>query len=239
MKKSLIMLAVIPFFTLANDNKLADDPTRIVTTVGISFDTDLSSQNITFNGSLALDPARKINVSINDDASEWRIGGSWLFDIGIVNFNAGKNSYDNGASQTNYSVGTFIPLSVFDIEPFGVQIFPMAGYTYNDGEIACETATNPYCIEKNTELNQDYVLLPSTSHSGYLGAFALKPLSPQLTAIGFAGASVGSNDYFGYWAGAGMGYSLSDKHSLSLKGYLVDNPYGSEVLMGASYKYVF
>ncbi|MCP5922174.1 hypothetical protein NL350_27915, partial [Klebsiella pneumoniae] len=89
--------------------------------------------------SLALDPARKLNARINSDASEWRVGGSWLFPIGIFNFNIGKNDFSNGASQTNYSVGTFLPLSYFGIEPAGFQIFPMAGYTYNTGEaVECQ-----------------------------------------------------------------------------------------------------
>lgn len=101
-----------------NKNKLADDPTKVITKFGAAYSNnyDFDDQNISFSGSLALDEARKINVRINDDASEWRVGGSWLFPVGIVNFNFGKNEYTNGADQTNYSVGTFVPLSYFGIE---------------------------------------------------------------------------------------------------------------------------
>ncbi len=82
-----------------NKNKLADDPTKVITKFGASYanNYDFDDQNISFSGSLALDQARKINLRINDDASEWRIGGSWLFPVGIVNFNFGKNEYVNGA----------------------------------------------------------------------------------------------------------------------------------------------
>ncbi|WP_433977364.1 hypothetical protein [Erwinia sp. E_sp_B01_9] len=125
--------------------KLDDDPTKVTTKVGASWSDnyDLDDSNLSFSGSVALDAARKLNARINSDASEWRIGGSWLFPVGIVNFNFGKNEYTNGASQTNYSVGTFIPLSYFGIEPAGFQLFPMAGYTYNTGEtLGCKTDGN-------------------------------------------------------------------------------------------------
>ena len=90
----------------ANHEKLADDPTKVITKTGISYanNYDFDDANVSFSGSLALDAARKINVRLNEDASEWRVGGSWLFPIGILNFNFGKNEYTNGANQTNYSV---------------------------------------------------------------------------------------------------------------------------------------
>ena len=40
-------------------------------------------------------------------------------------------------------------------------------------------------------LNNGYVLIPPTNHSGYLGTFALKPFNQQWTLIGFAGALSG------------------------------------------------
>lgn len=125
--------------------KLDDDPTKVTTKVGVSWsDTyDMDDSNLSFSGSMALDKAKKLNARVNSDASEWRVSGSWLFPVGIINFNFGKNEYTNGATQTNYSVGTFVPLSYFGIEPAGFQIFPMAGYTYNTGEITGCSTGNP------------------------------------------------------------------------------------------------
>ncbi len=216
-----------------NKSKLADDPTKVVTKVGISYanNYDFDDSNVSFSGSLAFDPARKINVRLNSDASEWRIGGSWLFPVGILNFNLGKNEYTNGANQTNYSVGTFIPLSVFGIEPLGVQLFPMAGYTYNDGE-------SPSCHEGAACSDVNFVGTPSAENgfymadsagsSGYVGAFGLKPMTQEWTILGFAAGTYGSeNDegenYKGFFAGIGTSYLVNKNHSFSLMTFMMDN----------------
>lgn len=81
---------------------------------------DFNDDNDSFSGSYALGQARKLNARINSDASEWRIGGPWFFPVGIMNFNFGKSEYTNGANQTNYSIGTFISLSHFSIQPTGI-----------------------------------------------------------------------------------------------------------------------
>ena len=156
------------------DEKLPEDPTKIVTKAGFSLADELS-----LSGSIGLDETRKINARINEQATEWRVGGSWLFKRGIVNFNIGQNEFDNGASQTNYSIGTFIPLSIFGMTPGGWQIFPMAGYTYNDGNVAIENL--------ETDIQSDYILMPTASHGGYLGAFALRPLTDRWTLMSFGG----------------------------------------------------
>jgi hypothetical protein len=87
--------------------------------------------------------------------------------------------------------------------------------------------------------NNGYVLIPSTNHSGYLGAFALKPLTQQWTLIGFAGGSLGTDDYSGYWGGIGMGYSSNKQHSLSLYSSLSDNSFGDASSIGLNYTYEF
>ncbi len=74
-------------FTIA-DEKNQEDPTKIITKLGAG-----DNDQFTFSGSIGLDEARMINARINDDASEWRIGGSWLFDFGIVNFNVNRNDH--------------------------------------------------------------------------------------------------------------------------------------------------
>lgn len=215
------------------DNKLDDDPTKVTTKLGVSWsDTwDMDDSNVSFSGSVALDKARKLNARINSDASEWQIGGSWLFPAGIVNFNFGKNEYSNGATQTNYSVGTFVPLSVFGISPAGFQIFPMAGYTYNTGEIrVCKSEGTCMSPQFADTLSPEfgYDTITTSGSSGYLGVFTLRPLSPALTFLAFAAGSYGSkNDagenYYGYFGGAGVGYKLSSHQSLNLLTFIMDN----------------
>ena len=241
----VLLLPALSFATSDKSNeeskKLAEDPTKVTTKLGISYSNnyDLEDEGVTFSGSLAFDPARKINVKINDDGSEWRIGGSWLFDIGIVNFNFGRREFTTGATQDNYSVGTFIPLSYFGVEPLGIQIFPMAGYTYNDGEQVCQIDSGECADDARPSLDPDFVLVSSEAHSGYVGAFALKPITESLTLIMMTGASLGSNDYSGYWFGGGLGYTILKKHSISAFTYKIDNSYGADTAFGLSYSYEF
>lgn len=222
---------------LADDDKqkLNDDPTKVTTKAGIAWsDTyDLDDSNLSFSGSVALDKARKINARINSDASEWRVGGSWLFPIGILNFNFGKNQYTNGATQTNYSVGTFLPLSYFGFSPGGFQIFPMAGYTYNTGEVkGCKRDDTGECISpqfaENLSPESNFETITSSGSSGYLGVFTLKPLTSELTMIAFAAGSYGSknekgDNYQGYFGGLGMGYAITPNLSVNVMSFVMDN----------------
>jgi len=216
-------------------DKLDDDPTKVTTKAGVSWsDTyDLDDSNLSFSGSVALDKAKKLNARVNSDASEWRVGGSWLFPVGIINFNFGKNEYTNGATQTNYSVGTFVPLSYFGIEPAGFQIFPMAGYTYNTGEITgCSTGNPADCkapqFADAIPSEYGFSTITTSGSSGYLGAFTLRPLTPDITILGFAAGSYGSkNDegenYRGYFGGLGMGYRFDAHSSVNLLSFVMDN----------------
>ena len=216
-------------------DKLDDDPTKVTTKAGVSWsDTyDLDDSNLSFSGSVALDKAKKLNARVNSDASEWRIGGSWLFPVVIINFNFGKNEYTNGATQTNYSVGTFVPLSYFGIEPAGFQIFPMAGYTYNTGEITgCSTGNPADCkapqFADAIPSEYGFSTITTSGSSGYLGAFTLRPLTPDITILGFAAGSYGSkNDegenYRGYFGGLGIGYRFDAHSSVNLLTFVMDN----------------
>lgn len=235
-----------PLFAFADDKdeKLADDPTKVVTKLGVGYKNnyDFDTDNFSLSGSLALDDARKINARINHDATEWQIGGSWLFDIGIVNFHFAENVLENETSKTNYSVGTFVPLSYFGLEPFGMQIFPMAGYTYNKGDYRCDYDQNTFedCgLDSMPDAGNGYVLESSVSHSAYVGGFALKPLTPTFTWIIFGGGSVGSDNYSGYWAGTGLGATIDERNSLNFYSYYSDNSFGSSNGLGLSFTHEF
>lgn len=248
LKNIVWLVLTLPLSTIAAENtegkdkKLSDDPTRVETKIGINYtdNYDTTDGGASISGSLAFDPVRKINVRVNSDGSEWRIGGSWLFDIGIVNFNFGENEFEDGSTQTNYSLGTFLPLSYFDIEPFGTQLFATAGYTYNDGEQKCnvKSISSP-CFGQQPDINDDFILISNESNSAYVGLFALKPLSEKITLQGMLGGGTGSNDYRGHWVGIGASYKLSERQSLSLFTFAMDNTYGAEEKLGISYKHTF
>ncbi|MEN8199447.1 MAG: hypothetical protein ABFR63_05170 [Thermodesulfobacteriota bacterium] len=206
--------------------KLADDPTKVVTKLGIGYTDQFS-----LSASLGLDEIHKINGRISEDASDWRIGGSWLFKLGIVNVSFGKTEYDHGGSQNKYSIGTFVPLTVFGFSPMGWQIFPTAGYSHNDGDIAVENEA--------PDMDSDWVMTPSTSNGGYLGGFALKPLTEHWNLMTFGGGSLGSDNYSGYWLGGGAGCKINAHHSFNVFAFASDNSYGAEEKIGASYTYQF
>ena len=214
------------------NQKLAEDPTKVVTQVGFGYTDELK-----ISGSLSLDPVKKINASVNHDASEWRVGGSWLFDLGILNFSFSKKEFDTGNDQTSYSVGTFIPLSAFGIEPYGWQIFPMAGLSYNEGNTVCEVSSGQ-CGTVDP-FGQDFVTLATTSTGAYLGAFSIKPLSDKWTLLAFAVGSVGTDSYSGHFLGAGVGYRFTQQQSVSTYAYTQDNTYGTDSQLGLAYRYQF
>lgn len=203
-----------------------EDPTKIITKVSIGFNEDF-----TLSGSIGLDAVRKINVRINDDASHWKVGGSWLFDKGIVNANAMHTELDHGAEKDSYSIGTFIPLSKFGFQPFDVQIFSMFGFNKTDGDYAIPNT--------DLELQKDYILTPNSSNGGYIAYFALKPLSEQWTVMSFGGLSKGSDDYSGSWFGTGLSYKIDQHQSFNTYGFVSDDDYGSNQKVGFSYTYEF
>lgn len=179
----LLLLSIFAFTALAED-KHHEDPTRIITKAGIGY-----SNGFQIKGSIGLDESRMLNGRITDNG-DWRVGGSWLTDIGIFNFN-----FDNDEHRRNYSVGTFVPLSVFDVDTGNWQIFPMAGASYTD-------------FKDNTERDNGY--------GGYAGAFAIRPINDQWSFIGAANKTFGSNH--GYWGGAGLSYKINARHSTNLFG---------------------
>lgn len=87
--------------------------------------------------------------------------------------------------------------------------------------------------------SDDYILQPSHSFGGYVGAFALRPLNQSLTVIGFSGASLGSNDYSGYWVGMGLSYKLMQSQSLRAMASIIDDSFGSDNKVSFGYTYEF
>lgn len=221
----LTLLLANPSFVSAEE-KHQDDPTKIVTKLGLGYNDDL-----TISGSIGLDPVRMLNMRTTADGDDWRIGGSWLLPIGIINVNFSRTEYDNDAYKNNYSIGTFIPLSYFGVEPLGWQIFPMAGYAYNDGEFAVK--------QHNEMYSGDYVLMANSSHSGYLGAFALKPLTDTWSILAFGGGALGSDDYSSYWGGGGLSYKINEHQSFNFYGVLSEDDFGKNEKIGFSYTYEF
>jgi hypothetical protein len=209
----------------AEEEKHHEDPTRIVTKAGLAY----NDNGIQFQGSVGLDEARMLNAQVNKDASEWRLGGSWLFPMGILNFNFSRAEYENDGYKNNYSVGTYVPLSYFDITPKGWLIFPSAGYSYNDGEVAGDYNDN----------QNEYVMTRFKSHGAYAGAFAVKPLTPKWSFLTFAGGALGSESYSGQWMGAGLSHKISDVQSFNFFGILAEDSFGQNNRAGFSYTYSF
>lgn len=206
--------------------KNQEDPTKIVTRLGAGYDGDL-----TINGSLGLDEARMITGLTNTDGSEWRIGGSWLFEKGIVNFNLKKNQYDDGGESTSYNLGTFVPLSVFGIEPAGWQIFPAFGYNYTEGDIV---------VNLDPSIGSNPLLMPIESHGGYLGVFTLKPLTDSWTLMFGGGGSMGSNDTNNGYVGGGVSYRINSNQSVNAFALVSDsNQFGTKEVYSMSYRYEF
>ncbi|MGR5117927.1 hypothetical protein ACPV5W_04215 [Vibrio astriarenae] len=211
----------------SNDNseKNPEDPTKIITKLGVGY----SNEKLTLSGNIGLDDARMLNGRINDDGSEWSLGGSWLFDAGIVNFNFRKTAYDDNSTNTSYNLGSYFPLSEFGFSPYGWMPFITAGYSYNDGEkLDAEQSVLP----------EVPVYTPVTSHAGYVGMFALKPWSEKWTTMAFAGTTQGSSDLSVYWGGAGLSYRLSERSSVNGIGIYSDSSiYGSDTTYSVNYRY--
>jgi hypothetical protein len=202
----------------APGEKLSDDPTKIVSKVGIRY-----SNFGTVFGSIAFGPVAKINVSISED-DQWRLGGSYLFNFGIVNVSASQKSLDSGITQTQYAIGTFVPLVALGIQPAGWLMFPAAGANYTEGEIA------------NSDFDfGDAFPVEVASKGAYVGLLAVKPLSDRWVIKTGGVLAAGSNNYSGYTIGAGITFNASPDDSISVFGSYIDNTFGQRDLVGISY----
>ncbi len=204
--------------------KLADDPTKVITRIGAGYNNTLK-----FNGSLAFGEKHKISTNFNTDLSEWRVGGSALFDVGIVNFNLSRNEYDDGGTKNNYSVGTFMPIDAFDTGEW--LVFGMAGVNYNQGETTQEQEHfTPY---------QEEIMHQSTNYGGYLGTLLLRPITERWTFKAFGGLGRGSNDYENYWLGAGMSYKMPKQQTINVSYITSEDSFGSQSRLGVNYTLEF
>ena len=226
----LITYLLICTFSLSateqqSEEKHHEDPTKVITKFGIGYSDDL-----TFSGSIAIDQIRKINGNINTDASEWRLGGSWLFDFGILNFSVGRSEYNDGGHKETYSVGTFLPLSALGVNTGDWMVFPMAGINHTKIDLI---------IEEEPESLDDLVMMQNTNNGGYFGAMAVRPLTPFISVMAFAGGGLGSDDYRNVWTGAGASYKLNDNQALRLFGFYANDNYGNTTKVNLSYSYEF
>ncbi|WP_083699802.1 hypothetical protein [Shewanella sp. UCD-KL12] len=186
------------------DEKHIDDPTRILTRFGVGYDGQL-----TFNGTLGLDETRMLRVQVNEDASEWQLGGSWLFDKGIVNV------FMNGHEERNtYSIGTFVPLNKLGFDTGKWQVFPMAGANFVEGKKG-----------------------NSNSTGAYVGGFVIRPIDEHWSVLGYSGVSVGSSDYLGVWGGVGGSYKITSKQSIRLMASYSEDSYRTDNKLSISYSY--
>lgn len=233
LSRKTLVIFILPIITLnvwaygmIDEEKNQEDPTKIVTRVGAGYNGDL-----TLNGSLGLDESRMVSGNINSDGSEWRIGGSWLFSKGIVNFNFKKNQYDSGGDSTSYNLGTFVPLSAFGVSPAGWQLFPAFGYNYTEGRTVISTGHS----YQDTPL-----MMPIKSHGGYVGMLALKPMRNGLTLMLGGGGSAGSNNTNNAYLVGGVSYRIDSHQSVNgLAAVSNSSQFGSKDTYSINYRYEF
>lgn len=202
--------------------KAAEDPTKIATKLGISY-----SDEFAVSGSLAFGPVTKANVRVTK-SGQWQLGGSYLFPIGILNFSAGKNELNNGAEQTRYSLGSFVPFSALKIPTGKWQVFATFGYSHTTGSIPVDDF-----------LLDETMTITLSNDSIYMGLFSIRPLSRRLTLLGGAIATRGTDDFSGLSAGAGLSWHLTETDTLAGFASYIDNSYGSDQKLHVSYRHEF
>ncbi len=206
----------------AQQEKAAEDPTKIATKAGFSYSDEFS-----ISGSLAFGPVTKVNARISE-SGQWSLGASYLFSFGILTFSAGKNEFDNGSEQTRYSLGGFVPLTAMGLKTGKWQLFTPFGYTYSEGTVAVTSL----------ELHETFDVEVS-NNSGYLGMFAIRPFNEKLTFMTGGIYTRGSDDFTGISLGGGLSYHLTEADTVALFGSYIDNDFGDEQKLGVSYRHEF
>lgn len=224
LKIGFIALSMLAGAALAEDEntKLADDPTKVITKIGVSY-----SEKLTFSGSIAVGPISKINVRLSDNG-EWSAGGSYLFNFGIVNVSASQRDLNSGVTQTQYSIGSYAPIYRAKDNLKGWQVFAMFGANYTEGSGGAGVFETPGGLLTEVE-----------SRGGYVGAMALKPISPLLVFKSFGVVSRGSNDYSGYGVGGGLTFNLSKRDSIDFMAFYSDNSFGQNDSVSIGYRREF
>ena len=218
----MTFLALFLAAPAAAQEKLGDDPTKVTTKIGVKYNDEVS-----VSGSLAFGPVTKINARVSP-SGDFSVGGSYLFRIGIINFAAGRSTYDDGVTQTNYALGTFVPLNALGLKSGKWLVFGTAGY--NDSE------SNVTYFDEEVG---DFLTVPLSNNSGYLGLFALRPISQTLTLQAGGIVIRGTDDYHGLAIGGGLTSDLSEKNSVTLSASHIDNSYTSDDRVGISLRHEF
>ena len=217
-KNIVLLIVLLPFVAVAEEDspeseKNLEDPTKIITKFGVGYNGDL-----TFRGSVGLDETRKLNFSINDNATEWSAGASWLFPVGIANV------YVSGdENRTSYNLGTYVPLSAFKVDTGKWMIFPMAGFSYTQPKDDVD-----YMGNKQLD-----------SYGGYLGVFVLRPINARLSLISWGGGNLGTESYYSYWIGGGLSYRMTNRQSINFIGTASEDTCRTNKKLGANYTYEF
>ncbi|GDY24849.1 hypothetical protein AHAT_07390 [Agarivorans sp. Toyoura001] len=186
--------------------KHIEDPTQIVTRAGVGYDGEL-----TVNASIGLDDSRMLRGKVNASGDDWYLGGSWLFEKGIVNLYV-----DGNTDRISYNLGTYVPLSEFGVNTGKWMVFPTGGVSVID--------------PKNTsELN----------YGGYLGGFAIRPFNEQWSLVSWLGTTVASNNYQSIWGGIGASYRINREQSIRGNVNLSNDDYGHNTTSSISYTYQF
>ncbi|PNU04119.1 hypothetical protein A8V01_05870 [Novosphingobium guangzhouense] len=202
--------------------KVAEDPTKIATKVGVSYADELSA-----SGSVAIGPKLKFNGRVAK-SGQWSLGASYLLPVAIVTFSAASSELESGVHQTRYSLGGFVPLRNLGLKTGKWQIFVPFGYTYTKGKQAV------------TDLDvQDGIPIEVSSNSGYVGLFVLRPLTERLTAMGGGNYTKGTHGFSGVAAAAGLSYHLTGKDTVAVRASYVDNTFGGRQRIGVSYQHEF
>ncbi len=202
--------------------KSAEDPTKIATKAGAAYSGELSA-----SGSVAFGVKFKVNGRVAE-SGQWSMGASYLLPVAILTFAAGKGELDTGVEQTRYSLGGFVPLRQLGLDTGRWQLFAPFGYTYTDSRQAV------------TDLDQqDGIPIQVSSSSGYVGLFALRPLSERLTLMGGANFTRGTKGFSGVAAAAGLSFHLSGRDTVALRASMVDNSFGQKKRIGISYQHEF
>lgn len=205
-RHSITLLLVLCSPTLIAAEKHHEDPTKIITRLGAGYDGEMQ-----LGGSIGLDKTRQLRAKTTLDGDEWSVGGSWLFEKGIVNLYVNSDEHRN-----SYNIGTYLPLSEFGVDTGKWMVFPMGG----------ASVLNPKSDGDN-------------SYGGYIGAFAIRPISDRLSAVTYLGSTAGSNSYYGYWGGAGLSYLIKPKHSLRSTLRFKNDDYDSDMSVSIAYTIEF
>jgi len=204
------------------EEKAAEDPTKISTRVGAAYAGELSA-----SGSLAIGPRFKINGRVAR-SGQWSLGASYLLPVAILTFAAGRSELDTGVKQTRYSLGGFVPLNSLGLQTGKWQVFVPFGYSYTNSR------------QPVTDLDvQDGIPMQISSNSGYVGLFTIRPLTQRMTLMAGGNFTKGTHGFSGYAVAGGVSYHLGPNDTVAVRASHIDNTFGQKQRIGVSYQHEF